>query len=103
MRPLIPDGSLVEVVPLDRPALGDVLVAMRGSGAAERLIVHRLVKFSGSRLVLRGDGTLRPDPPMPFDAFLGRVVHVTTARGWQMRLDVPASRCLSRVIAGLRA
>jgi phage repressor protein C with HTH and peptisase S24 domain len=99
MRPLIVDGSLVEVVPCTDPNIGDVIAFFRG----RRLIVHRLVATGPSRLILRGDATLHADPPISLEQILGRVKHVVGPNGWELRLDTRASRWLGRAVAFVRS
>ena len=98
MRPLIADGSLVEIRPLvGTPRVGQVLAVFRGN----RLIVHRLTQITSNGLILRGDGTLQADPAVVATDVLGRVLRVETPRGWRLRLDTVASQWVGRAIVGL--
>jgi hypothetical protein len=96
MRPLIPDGSLVELRPLrGDPCGGEVVAAFRGA----TLLIHRVVRVAPEGVTLAGDGARAADPMLPPDAVFGVAVRATLPGGWQVRLDNLASRCLGRVIA----
>lgn len=98
MRPLIPDGSLVEIVPLPRsPRVGDVLALGRG----RHLVVHRVHAVTEAGVVTMGDGGAKPDRPFEPCEILGIVRRVETPRGLVMRLDGSAARLLGRVIVAL--
>jgi len=97
MRPLIPDGSVVELGPLpNQLSIGDV-VAARVNG---RFVIHRVVSL-GPMITLRGDTTRANDPLVhPHDIIaIGRTV--TTPGGWKMRIDTTRARLAGRIISRL--
>lgn len=68
MRPTLPDGCEVEVVPLPgNVPIGSVVVFAEG----DSLIAHRLVRRCSGRWILQGDGRLGPDRPLSPDRALG--------------------------------
>lgn len=68
MRPTLPDGCEVEIVPLPgSPPLGSIVVFAEG----DSLIAHRLVGRRGAHWILQGDGRLGPDKPLSPDHALG--------------------------------
>lgn len=76
MSPAIEPGDVVIVAPTRDVAIGDV-VAYRGDG----VVLHRVVSIErgeGGRLfyITKGDANDSPDPPVPAEAVLGRVVLV---------------------------
>lgn len=95
MAPLIRDGSVLTVVPLDRWRAGDVLQCARGGN----WVVHRLVSWTDSHCVLRGDALQRADAPVPRADVLGRVTHVER-RGRNRSVDGLRGR-LCRALARL--
>lgn len=71
MRPTLPDGCEVEIVPLpDNVPIGSVVVFAAG----DSLIAHRLVRRCGGHWILQGDGRLGPDKPLSPDRLLGLAV-----------------------------
>lgn len=70
MEPALPGGSAVEIVPMDgrQPRPGDAVLARLPDGS---LVLHRVRRVSGGRLVLRGDGARRDDPSVAPSALLG--------------------------------
>ena len=99
MRPLIVDGSVVELRPLEcPPQVGQVVAASLGA----TLVIHRVVEVRPGEVVLRGDGALKRDAPIPNTALLGRAVRATLPNGFQVRLDNRLSRLLGRLIARRR-
>ena len=90
MAPMIRDGTVLHVVPLDRWRVGDVLLGER-SGT---WIAHRLVSMSDAAVVLRGDAMAQPDPPLPRTSVLGRVARVEIG-GFRISVDGWAGRLLS--------
>ena len=96
MRPLIPDGSLVELRQMmGPPRVGEVVAAAVGTA----LVIHRVTELRGERVVLRGDGALKADAPLHQSALIGRAVRATLPNGFQVRLDNHLSRLLGRLIA----
>ena len=76
MRPILRDGDRVRLAPVTRARarLGDVVLRVEPSGP----IVHRVVGWwpsrDGWRLLTKGDGARRLDPPLPPEGLAGRVV-----------------------------
>jgi hypothetical protein len=75
MAPLLADGDRVELAPARWPLPGDVVAFQAVDG---RLVVHRLLGYrwsaGGLACVTQGDASPDPDPPVPRDRLLGRVV-----------------------------
>ncbi len=95
MRPLIPDGSVVELGPINRRLeVGDVVAARVG----EHFVIHRVTSV-GAMITLRGDLTHHEDRPVhPADIIaLGRTI--TTPRGWTMRIDTAPARLAGRLLS----
>lgn len=93
MRPLIAEGERLRVRAGADVEVGDVVAARQG----RRTIVHRLIDIQGDRLLLRGDDTPAPDPPLPARALRGRVVAVEGLDA--RRLDGRADRIVGRAAA----
>ena len=75
MLPALWPGDVVEIescLPEEvRP--GEIVLALRDN----RLVTHRLMaRCKRDGLLLRGDSVPRPDPPLPAEALLGRLVRV---------------------------
>lgn len=77
MRPLIDDGDVVSVAPIDPTSIHsqDVVLIATPSGTA---LIHRVISLQyrdGSLYALtRGDQSQYPDTPVPITRVLGRVV-----------------------------
>lgn len=84
MTPLIRSGDVATIVPCPpgRPRLGDVVAYAAG---ADRLVVHRIVRRSGDRLLPRGDVSPAADRPIGRDDVLGLVTRVER-RGREIRV-----------------
>lgn len=74
MAPLLRSGDVVWVEPVAPSALrrGDLVVVQR-QGA---WITHRLIARRGDRWYTKGDGLCHPDPAVPGEAILGRVIAI---------------------------
>src|SRR5206468_7959222 len=75
MEPTYAAGDRLLVEPITRSRAvrpGEVVVARRG----ERLVAHRLVRFSGPLAVTKGDACPHADPPIPIGGLIGRVIGV---------------------------
>jgi hypothetical protein len=71
MLPTLPLACEIEVAPLGRePRPGELLVFALGAG----LVAHRLTAQRGAAWIAQGDNRRAPDPPLPRDQVLGRVV-----------------------------
>lgn len=71
MLPTLPPGTEILVAPLARPPqLGEILLFMEG----EHLVVHRMVRRLGDRLITQGDGRSSPDRPIRHEQLVGRVI-----------------------------
>ncbi len=83
MRPLLTPGARVTTRPLSGPPrLGAILVY----AAADRLVIHRLVRIERRgerpRWVTKGDLSPRCDPPIEPDRVLGQVDRIRTRWCW---------------------
>jgi len=76
MLPFLRDSDVVELEPAPAPRLGDmVLVQADPPGAAERYVLHRIVRMDGgAAFFIRGDAQPLCEGPFTPDAVLGRVV-----------------------------
>lgn len=75
MEPTLQTGDVVIVVrrvKLSDLSVGDIVVYRRGSS----LIIHRVVSLGPSDVVTKGDNNWAPDPPVPYEAIVGRVLSV---------------------------
>jgi hypothetical protein len=93
MAPLIQDGDIVQIAPLERPLrFGEVAACLVGE--SQQLVVHRVVGRQGSRVYTLGDGTWgEPEGPISGEAVLGRVSAVER-RGRRVRLGLGPERVL---------
>lgn len=77
MFPLIRSGDILHVHPAEHHRLGDVLLRVQGNNwIAHRLIRHTRDAEGLPRLILRGDALPAPDPPVPPETVLGRIVGI---------------------------
>jgi signal peptidase len=97
MRPMLREGDRVRLAPLTHAEarLGDVVLRVAPSGP----IIHRVVGWwpsrNGWRLLTKGDGARRLDPPLPPEELAGRVV--ARVRGGSVRqLDGAGMRVRGR-------
>jgi hypothetical protein len=81
----IPDGVLVRVEPADVLMPGEVIAFRDGDN---RVVAHRLVRIVRDHAIALGDGNRFPDPPIPLDAIVGRVVAFDDGVAWH---DVPSA------------
>lgn len=73
MEPTLQSGDLVVVmkrVSLDDIAVGDIIVYRRGGA----LIIHRVIRVEDGALITKGDNNWLPDPPVRFQAVVGKVL-----------------------------
>ena len=84
MRPLIQDGDMLEVVPVNTAnfRLGDILLFSDPSGQlmAHRL-VHKVQQEGRMTLVMQGDANPRQDHPVPVKRVMGRITSATRDGG----------------------
>jgi len=100
MWPLIHDGDLVRVEPLDGPiALGDLVLFSQAS----RLVLHRVIAVSGLSVTTKGDAVAQADGIVALDAILGRLPR-TAPRLNRLcaRLSAMAGRPLAFALQRLR-
>lgn len=103
MLPALWPGDVVEIVSCSLPDVrpGDIVLAWRDS----RFLLHRFVAYgTASGFVLCGDSMPGPDPPLPSEAFLGKLVRIVEAglhvpaaalgRGWRGSASRMAGLCL---------
>ena len=85
MVPTLWRGDRLLVTPMGArsPRRGEIVLVRRGN----RLVAHRLVALKRGIAITRGDGSLRPDPPLACGDLLGRVVHVERSRNPARRLQ----------------
>ena len=78
MWPVLRDSDVVELEPAPTPRLGDmVLVQTNPPGAADRYVLHRVVRMDGgAAFFVRGDAQSHGEGPFTRDALLGRVTTV---------------------------
>jgi RimJ/RimL family protein N-acetyltransferase len=76
MTPLIRDGDVVTIDPMDRsdPRVGEVVAFVDSGGRG--LALHRVVARKEAGWLLRGDNCRESDGVVPRDQILGRVVRV---------------------------
>ncbi|MCC6046963.1 MAG: signal peptidase I [Desulfurococcaceae archaeon] len=75
MEPTLQTGDVVVVVRGVKPgelSVGDIVVYRRGSS----LIIHRVVSLGPFGIVTKGDNNWAPDPPVPYEAVVGKVLNV---------------------------
>lgn len=75
MEPTLQTGDVVVVIKGVKPgelSVGDIVVYRRGSS----LIIHRVVSVGHSGIVTKGDNNWAPDPPVPYEAVVGKVLSV---------------------------
>jgi hypothetical protein len=88
MAPIIQVGDELAVAWTlsSRPRRGAVVVYFDG----RRVVAHRLIATSGSRLRLKGDGNPDVDPPVEPTRYCGEIIAVTRPDG--SRLDLTSLR-----------
>jgi len=93
MLPFLRDCDVVELEPASAPRLGDmVLVQVARPGAAERYVLHRIVRVeAGAAFFIRGDAQRHGEGPFTSDAVLGRVT-IAWRNGHARALDRGAWR-----------
>jgi hypothetical protein len=76
MRPWLRDGDRVRLVPMtaEEMRVGDVVVRVNTAGPVIHRFVGRWPSRQGWRLLTKGDGAPRLDPPARVDELVGRVV-----------------------------
>lgn len=98
MHPWLPDGAVVEVVPvaLDQLDRGDIILA---SHAPELYTVHRVVgRLPDGRVLTKGDSLDSLDPPVGGEALLGKVRAFWT-EGWRVDGESPRVRRANALLA----
>jgi len=82
MYPSIRDGDAIRVQPCDGEPLsvGDIVLAKAARGLTAHRVVRVREREGTVEITTRGDNCLRPDPPLPRSAILGRVVGVEPDR-----------------------
>src|SRR5262245_60456519 len=76
MRPAIPHGAPVHLMPTREVRPGEIVLALLPSGEP---VLHRVTRVRGARITLRGDSLLRADPAISIDAVIGVVDQVRVA------------------------
>lgn len=75
MEPTLQSGDLVVVVKkvsFGDIAVGDIIVYRRGG----TLIIHRVIRVEDDALIAKGDNNWLPDPPVRFQAVVGKVLEL---------------------------
>lgn len=80
MAPLVRDGDVLLVCPVERQSVrvGDVVLCGLGR---ERVVVHRVIRkeagrYGSVRVTVQGDALLEPDAEIPAEQVYGRLVSV---------------------------
>ena len=91
MRPLLADGSWVELRPVwwDRNLAGGIVAI----DAGELVIVHRIVRVEGDWVESRGIARAVSDPPWPASAVIGVVDRISSLGGARRLLRPLAASC----------
>ena len=101
MLPLIQPGDELRLAPFDARQIGGGSVIAYERGA--RLVIHRVLAAGGSGVVTKGDALASPDPLVPWDRVVARVVALRRPDGRRVDLDAfpwpPVNRLLARVAA----
>jgi hypothetical protein len=107
MEPWVPDGSVVTLRPVgsERVRRGDVVLARTATDGA---VLHRVVggtrgaRPGGGTVVLKGDALRAPDPPVPGEDVLARVVGISRGGGavpaGEVDLDTIPQRVIGRLL-----
>lgn len=101
MWPLVRDGDVLLVQPVDPAAVrtGDVVLCGSGPG---RVVVHRVVRIEDGpdsrRFTVQGDAVARPDGKFLPGQIYGRVVAIERGKTC-IAMDRPAMRLLGRAAA----
>lgn len=102
MRPLIRDGAVLRIKPLDGPTRfrkGDILFCALSTQAGEVALVHRLLRrLPDGCLLTRGDHQPHPDRPIQPYQVLGRVYQIEQANH-VINLELPLWRLIGWFIA----
>jgi hypothetical protein len=88
MRPTLPPGCEIVIVPLSGPLPLGSLIVFAGQDSA--LVAHRLVRRTNRYLVAQGDARWHPDPRLDSTQLLGRVVEarIDGRRVWPGRFEL---------------
>lgn len=79
MLPLIRPGDQLQLAPLDSRRVGRGVLIAYERGA--QLVVHRVMASSGSGVVAKGDALASPDPLVPWEQVIARVVALRRPNG----------------------
>jgi hypothetical protein len=102
MRPWLRDGDRVRLVPMtaEEMRVGDVVVRVNTAGPVIHRFVGRWPSRQGWRLLTKGDGAPRLDPPVRADELVGRVV-ARVREGRTQRLEGAGMRLRGRARAAV--
>jgi signal peptidase I len=102
MRPWLRDGDRVRLVPMtvEEMRVGDVVVRVNTAGPVIHRFVGRWPSRQGWRLLTKGDGASRLDPPVRADELVGRVV-ARVRDGRAQRLEGTGMRLWGRAHAAV--
>ena len=99
MLPLIRPGDELLLAPLgSRQIRVGALIAYRREA---QLIIHRVLAVGGSGVLAKGDALASPDPLVPWDRVVARVVALRRANGRAVNLDAFPWPLLNRLLAGI--
>lgn len=97
MKPLLPPGSVVRIVPFrEPPRVGDVVLYRRSDG---KLISHRVLTRSADFFRSKGDACAQPEELRHRSCILGKVVALE--RPWPLHLDGYLARLSGRLLGRL--
>lgn len=76
MRPMLRDGDQVRLAPVTDAdvRLGDIVLRVEPARPIFHRVVGRWPSRDGWRILTKGDGACRLDPPLPPDRLVGRVI-----------------------------
>jgi signal peptidase I len=91
MAPFIEDGDTVVVQPAGSLRIGDVILCKTTEGV---LLLHRVIKITGTGIVTRGDACRADDGVIPPENVMGKASKVT-GKGFNFHLHFPFRRLLA--------
>ena len=99
MLPLIHPGEELRLAPLDsrRIRRGGLIAYEREA----QLVVHRVMAVTGSGVLAKGDALASPDPLVPWDRVVARVVALRRPDGRLVDLEAFPWPLVDRLLAGI--
>ena len=99
MLPLIRPGDELKLAPIAPRKIGRGAVVAYRRGA--QLVIHRVLAASGSGVVAKGDALASPDPLVPWDRVVARVVALRGPDGRVVDLEAFPWPFVDRLLAGI--